>query len=244
MIAPQIPRRIVLLGAGSLLLSGCGGKLLDIGPPEPGPVYSVLPKFQPAQGEKVSWALSILQPSAAPGLDSERIALTQADGTLDFFARVTYPDRLPPIVQQALLNGFEASGRIDAVAREQDALHADYNLVTEIKDFRAHYAVMDGVPNVTVALTARLTTSRGRVIVGTFSTSQSGAASANSTAAVAQAMQQALQAAVAEIVNWTFTAPKPGPEQAVSTASPGKPAGELLRETKGTPARPRTAPAR
>jgi len=238
MIAPKIPRRLLLIGAGltgSLALSGCGGKLLDIGPPEPGPVYTVLPKFpqglEGTQGAKVAWALSILQPSAAPGLDSERIALTQPDGTLDFYARVTYPDRLPPIVQQALLNGFEATGRIDAVAREQDALHADYNLVTEIKDFRAHYAVTDGIPNITVALTAKLTTSHGRAIVSTFSTTQNGTASVNSTPAVAQALQQALGAAVTEIVNWTLSAPTPATRQSGATASPGKPAEELLHET-------------
>jgi len=248
MIAPKIPRRHFLIGAAlssSLSLSGCGGKLLDIGPPEPGPVYTVLPKpaqgVPQAQGAKVSWALSILQPSAAPGLDSERIALTQPDGTLDFYAKVSYPDRLPPIVQQALLNGFEASGRIDAVAREQDALHADYNLVTEIKDFRAHYMVMDGIPNVTVALTAKLTTSHGRAIVGTFSTTQNGTASANSAAATAQALQQALQAAVTEIVNWTLTAPAPATQQPVSTASPAKPAEELLHETTRTTTRARNA---
>ena len=32
-------------------------------------------------GAKVGWALSILRPDIAPGLDSDRIALTQPDGT-------------------------------------------------------------------------------------------------------------------------------------------------------------------
>src|SRR3569833_555171 len=205
----MIARLMFLIGAGltgSLALSGCGGKLLDIGPPEAGPIYTVMPKYAaaPAGGQKVGWALSVLRPAAAPGLDNERSALTQPDGVMDFYAKATYPDRLPPMVQQALLNGFEASGRIDAVAREQDALHADYNLVTEIKDFRAHYAVMDGVPHVTVTLTAKLSTSHGRAIVSTFSTTQNGAVSANSVPAVAQALQQALQAAVTEIVNWAI----------------------------------------
>jgi cholesterol transport system auxiliary component len=241
----MIAWRIFLIGAGltgSLALSGCGGKLLDIGPPDPGSVYTVLPKFSaaPASQPKVAWALSILRPAAAPGLDNERIALTQPDGTMDFYAKATYPDRLPPIVQQALMNGFEASGRIDAVAREEDALHADYNLVTEVKDFAAHYAVADGIPTVTVALTVKLTTAHGRAIVGTFSTLQTGTASANSALAVAQALQQALTAAVNEIVNWTLAAPMPATQQPVATASPTKPAEELLHETT----RPRNASPR
>jgi cholesterol transport system auxiliary component len=241
----MIARRMFLTGAGltgALALSGCGGKLLDIGPPDAGQVYTVLPKYQtaPASGQKVAWALSITRPAAAPGLDNERIALTQPDGTMDFYAKATYPDRLPAIVQQALLNDFEASGRIDAVAREEDALHADYNLVTEIKDFAAHYAVADGIPTVTVALTVKLTTSHGRIIVGTFSTVQTGTASLNSAAAVAQALQQALTAAANAVVNWTLAAPMPA-QQPGATASPAKPAEELLHETtRGT----RNAPPR
>jgi ABC-type uncharacterized transport system auxiliary subunit len=149
----MMQRRLFVIGASALGLSGCGGNLLGLGPPEGGTVYTVLPKTLPAAtGQtKVAWALSVLRPTAAPGLDNDRIALTQPDGSMDFYAKATYPDRVPPMVQQALLDGFEASGRIDAVTREEDALHADYNLVTEIKDFAAHYAVADGIPAVSQA---------------------------------------------------------------------------------------------
>ncbi len=231
----MILRRLFLIGLSSLALSACGGNLL--GPPDAGPIYMVAPKFTaaPADGEKVKWALTILRPDAAMGLDTDRIALTQADGTMDYYAKATYPDRLSPIVQHALLNGFESSGRIDAVALEEDALHADYNLAVEIKDFAAHYSQQDGIPSVTVAITVKLTTAHGRAIVGSYSTTQTATASANSAGAAAQALQQALGAAVTQIVNWTLTAPIPVSQQPVSTASPGKPAEQLLHDaTRGT----------
>jgi cholesterol transport system auxiliary component len=231
----MILRRLFLIGLSSLALSACGGNLL--GPPDAGPIYMVAPKFTaaPADGEKVKWALTILRPDAAMGLDTDRIALTQADGTMDYYAKATYPDRLSPIVQHALLNGFESSVRIDAVALEEDALHADYNLAVEIKDFAAHYSQQDGIPSVTVAITVKLTTAHGRAIVGSFSTTQTGTASANSAGATTQALQQALAAAVTQIVNWTLTAPFPVTQQPVSTASPGKPAEQLLHDaTRGT----------
>lgn len=230
----MIARRLFLTGISSLALSACSGNL--IGPPEAGPIYMVAPKFaaQPAGGEKVKWALAILRPDMAGGLDTDRIALTQPDGTMDYYANATYPDRLPNIVQHALLDGFEACGRIDAVAREQDALHADYNLAVEIKDFAAHYSQKDGIPAVTVALTVKLTTAHGRDIVGNFSTSQTAAASANSAGAATEALQQALGTVVTRIVNWTLTAPFPVSQQPASTASPGKPAEELLHDvTRG-----------
>jgi cholesterol transport system auxiliary component len=226
----MIPRRLFLIGASAAALAACGDLL---GPPEAGTIYTVAPKFPApaAGGAKVNWALAILRPTAAPGLDSERIALTQPDGSMDFYAKATYPDRLPPLVQQALLNGFEASGRIDAVAREQDALHADYNLVVEIKDFAAHYAVADGIPGITVALTAKLATAHGRAIMGNFSVTKQGNAAINSAAAAAQALEQALQAAVTEIVAWTLSFPAPVTQHPAATASPGKPAEQLLHET-------------
>lgn len=226
----MIPRRLFLIGASSAALSACGDLL---GPPEAGTIYTVAPKFPAAAagGAKVDWDLAILRPTAAPGLDSERIALTQPDGTMDFYAKATYPDRLPPLVQLALLEGFESSGRIDGVAREQDVLHADYNLVVDIRDFAAHYAVVDGIPAVTVALAAKLTTAHGRMIVGNLSVSKQVNASVNSAAAAAQALQQALQAAVTEIVTWALSFPAPPSQQPLTTNSPSKPAEQLLRET-------------
>src|SRR3569623_1186169 len=145
----MIPR-LFLVCASFLLLAACGGNMLGLGPQEPGAIYPIRPAFMPANGEKVGWALSILRPDMAGGLDDDRIVLHQADGTMDFYAKATYPDRLGAIVQQTLLDGFEMSGRIDAVAPEQAALHADYNLVSEVKDFSAHYVQADGIPSVTV----------------------------------------------------------------------------------------------
>lgn len=220
-------RRLFLIGTSSLALSACSGNLL--GPPDAGSIYPVRPTFPPGNGEKVGWALTILRPDVAPGLDSDRIALTQPDGSMDFYAKATYPDRLPALVQQALLDGFEACGRIGAVAPEQAALHADYNLLTEVKDFAAHYSQPDGVPGVTVSITAKLITTHGRVIVSSFSTTQTGTATINSAGAATQALQQALAAAVTAIVNWALTTPLPAARQPATTASPGKSAEQLLQ---------------
>jgi cholesterol transport system auxiliary component len=201
-------RRNFLAGAAALALTGCSGDL--IGPPEAGQIYPVSPRFpaQPA-GQKVGWALSIARPDVFGGMAGDRIALFQPDGTQDYYAQSTYPDRLPALVQRALLDGFENSGRIDAVAREQDALHAEYQLLTEVKDFAAHYAQKDGVPTVTVAITAKLVTAHGRKIAGTLAVSHSASAGANSAGATAQALSGLLGQCVGEIVAWTLSQPAP-----------------------------------
>lgn len=229
----MIPRRFFLVCASSLPLAACGGNLLGLGPQEPGTIYPIRPAFAPGNGAKVAWALSILRPDMAGGLDTDRIVLHQSDGSMDFYAKASYPDRLSAIVQQALVDGFEMSGRIEAVAPEQAALHADYNLVSEVKDFSAHYAQADGIPSVTVSITAKMTTAHGRAIVSTFSSVKTGNASANSAGAVTQALQQALAATISEIVNWALTAPTPVTQQPASTVA--KPAEQLLHDaTRGT----------
>jgi cholesterol transport system auxiliary component len=239
-----VQRRFFLIGATSLTLSACSTDLL--GPPEAGPLYPLRPTFPAAAGgEKVNWALAIMRPDVPGGLDTDRIALLQADGTMDYYAKATYPDRLPASLQRALIEGFEASGRVTAVARAQEALHADYNLLVEVKDFQAVYRTPDGTPQAVVAMSAKLTTARGRKIIGTLPVQKTVDAVANSTGAATQALSQALGQAVSEIVAWTLTtAPAivPGQSPESSTASPSK---ELLRDvTRGSEdLRQKTMPA-
>lgn len=237
-----IQRRLFLVGAASLTLSACGGDLL--GPPQAGPIYPLRPAFPTAAtGEKVTWALAVMRPDVPGGLDSDRIALLQADGTMDYYAKATYPDRLPAIIQRAVIDGFDASGRVGAIARAQDALHADYNLLIEVKDFQAVYKVADGVPQGVVAIGAKLTTAHGRKIIGSLAVSKSVDAGVNSTGAATQALSQALSQTVTDIVAWTLaTAPAVVPGQSVenSTASPGR---ELLHDvTRGSDRLPKSAP--
>jgi cholesterol transport system auxiliary component len=225
----MIARRIFLIGSSSLVLSACTKDLL--GPPEASPIYPVNPSFPAGSGAKVGWALSIVRPEVAGGLDSERIALHQPGGVLDFYAKATYPAPLPALVQQALLDGFEASGRIDAVAPEQATQHSDYNLLTDVKDFSAHYSQQDGIPTVIVSITAKLSAARGRIIVSSLPVVKNGTASVNSAAATVQALQQALGAAVTDIVTWALAAPMPQTPPAVTNLTPLDSAQQLLRDS-------------
>ncbi len=233
----MIARRIFLTGAASLALSACSGNL--IGPPEAGMIYPLRPALPAAGGDKVHWSLAIVLSDPAGGLDGDRIALLQPDGSMDYYAKANYPAPLPTLLQEVVVDGFEASGRIEAVAKEQDALHADYNLVLAVKDFETRYAERDGIPVAQVTFYVNLATTHGRRILAGFTTTQTAPATANTAAAAAQALQQALGKAVAAIVDWTFAnAPATVPGQPPGAASPDKPAEQLLHEMTHT----RTAP--
>ena len=207
---------MLLLGASAFVLSGCGG--LGLGPTDANStIYVLEPALQPAPagGVPVDWALEVDLPTAEDSFDTRRITLMKADGTMDYYANAEWSDSLPVLVQTALVAAFEASGRVPGVARTQDAVHADYEMGVEIRDFAAHYGAQDkdnkpsGNPNITVTLIAQMTTAHGRKIVANFTANQSADASENSTGAVVRAMNTALGAAVQQIVTWALTMAAP-----------------------------------
>jgi len=209
---PHFDRRLLLIAGSSLALAACGSLDKLVGPPDAPQMYALRPAPAAAQpGDKVGWALSILKPDTSDNLDSQRIALVKSDTRLDYYANAAWPDRLPNLVQTALLAGFEASGRIEAVSREEDALHADYKLSTDLRDFEARYAVPDGAPTVAVTIIAHMTNARSREIVANRTVTLTEAATANSVDAVVQAFDIALAKAVDDITRWALALPSPKP---------------------------------
>ena len=209
---PRLDRRLFLIAGSSLVLSACGSLDKLVGPPDAPQMYALRPAPAAAQpGGKVGWALAILKPDASDNLDSQRIALAKSGTRLDYYANAAWPDRLPDLVQTALLAGFETSGRIDAVSRDEDALRADYKLSTDLRDFEARYAAPDGVPTVAVTIIAHMTDARSRQIVANRTVALTETASANSVDAVVQAFDIALAKAVDDITRWALALPPPAP---------------------------------
>ena len=201
-----ISRRLLLAGASGLALAGCGGM---IGPPEASRLYVLKPVPPPAPGAKVDWALSIAQPDASAGLDSQRIAILHPPASMDYYADAEWPDRLPVLVQSTLLQAFEDSGRIEAVALDSDGARADYILSTDLRDFEARYDQPDGVPVAVVRIGAKLVRAVKRDIAARFEASEEAPASKNSVDAAVTALDEALARALAKIVAWALEAPKP-----------------------------------
>jgi ABC-type uncharacterized transport system auxiliary subunit len=165
----------------------------------------VTPDFgAPQPPVKAAWSLAVMRPDIAGGLNTQRIALIQADATMDYYADAQYPDLVPGLVQDALLNGLRTSGHADQVSREQDALHADYDLFVTVKDFQARYSAPGQAPEVQVTLVTQLATAHGRRILASFTASQHAPAGADSAAAAAAALSVALGAAARDVTTWAL----------------------------------------
>lgn len=200
-------RSLFAVVGAAAALSACSNL---IGPPEAPPLYLLKPAPPPANGgPRTSWQLSVVLPDAPQSLDTDRIVLLQPGDRMDVYANAAWQDRVPLLVQTALVDAFESDGRVNGVGRDTDGLKSDYLLESDIRDFQARYAVTDGIPSVEVRIVARLIAARGRTITSTLSARAEVKAGENSVPAAAAAFNQALGAVIRQIVDWAATQPPP-----------------------------------
>ena len=211
-------RALLLIGAAGVVLAGCG-----IGPSNPpAQIYVLDPDFASLpDAPKVDWGLAIARSDVADVYDTERLAL-QRGQTMDYYADAQWTDSVPRLLQSLLVEAFEKSGRIGAVARDSGGVHGDYVLTTEIRHFEAQYDSGNAAPNVVVDIEAKLLTLPRRDVVATLDSSHQVRAAENSVPAVVAAFNQATGAVLEEIVAWSLRAPATPPAD-VPAATPAAP---------------------
>jgi cholesterol transport system auxiliary component len=209
-MTPSNPhRRLFLLAAPATALTACSN---IIGPPSSSQIYSLQTsmKGRPQTSSKVSWSLAIVKPDAPESLDTNRIALTRSDTEFDYYANAVWTDHLPDMIQTRLLSAFEASGRIGIVTREENGFHADYKLLTEIRDFEARYTDSKAAfPTVAVTIVAHAVNVRSRKIASSTTATFSLACAANTLSSVVEAFGVALSEVAARIEEWALDLPAP-----------------------------------
>jgi cholesterol transport system auxiliary component len=201
------PRRLSpLLAIGlAAVLAGCGGIFAE--PPQR-KLYQLKPALSfAAPPRHSSMQLLLALPNAPAGLDTERIALSRAPMSLDYFADAQWADRAPLLVQTALLDGFEKSGAIPAVGRDSAGLRADVILESDLRDFAAIYDSPNAPPRATVAFTVKLIKIPERKIVAQKSVSRQQPAAGETIPEIVRAFDTALGGAVEEAVSWTVRSP-------------------------------------
>ncbi|HEY1836518.1 MAG TPA: ABC-type transport auxiliary lipoprotein family protein [Rhizomicrobium sp.] len=200
----SLSRRTILLASAALTLTACGSLIGPSGPPPQ--IYLLAPTLGPVEAPTVSWQLTVGVPTCNSSLDRQRIAIYRG-AVMDYYADAQWTDEAPNLIQSLLVEAFEKSGHISAVARDSDGLHSDYLLQLELRDFEARYDVPDGAPTVVVSLVARMLKAPGREVMGTLNVSHRAAASENKIPAAVEAFNQATAATLEEIVAWALRVP-------------------------------------
>ncbi len=199
----RVSRRLVLAGL-ALTPAACGSLLPQGGAPPNLYTLTTATGFPPG-GAAVAWQLVVDTPTSTAALDTERIALSRSSTTLDYFADAAWIDRAPLMVQTLLVQSFENSGRIAAVARDSLALRADYVLQSELRHFEADYAAA-AAPRAHVEIAARLIRTSDRVILARQSFDASVEAAENRTPVIVDAFNAAFHEAARRLVDWTLGA--------------------------------------
>ena len=198
----MLPRRFVLAGL-ALAPASCSLLPQAGAPPK---LYTLTPASDfPPGGARVSWQLLIDAPASTAALDTARIALSRSPTTIDYFADAAWVDRAPLMLQSLLVQSFENSGRIAAVARDSLMLRADYILSTELRHFEADYAAA-AAPTARVGLGAKLIRALDHSVAAQRRFDAAAVASANDIPAIVDAFNTAFHQAARQIADWALAA--------------------------------------
>jgi cholesterol transport system auxiliary component len=215
---PQSRRGLLVSSTFLFLLSGCSGIIGPSGPPPQ--IYVLQPDLHVLdEAPRVSWQLAIAAPGASESLDTPRIALHRG-ATLDYFADARWTDAVPLLVQAKLVEAFEKSARIPAVAATSDAVRADYVIETTLRDFEARYDSQNGAPTIVVDIVVHLVTAGRNDVIATHDFHQEAPAARNDIPSVVAAFNQAAGAAFEEIAGWTLHEPAVEKTGAVPSTTP------------------------
>ncbi len=190
---------------GLALLSGCIDVLPGGGPAAK--LYSLSPKSSFSDNlPTVDWQLVVELPISAETLNTPRIALSHTPLTLDYYGGARWSERAPVMVQTLLVDSFENTGRIVAVARKSTDLRADFVLKTDLREFLAEYSG-DGPPIAHVKINAKLIKMPQRTIIASFKSERKIQANGTDLINIIQAFDQSLGKVLKAIVEWALVAP-------------------------------------
>jgi cholesterol transport system auxiliary component len=194
--------------AVALLLGGC--ELIKAAE-EPTDLYTITPKstFEPDM-PAVFWQLAVEEPNASAYLNTSRIAIAQSATSSDYYAKTGWTDRAPLMVQTRIVDSFENSHKIVAVARESIGLRANYVLQSDLRNFESMY-IYGKPPIAHVRLVAKLVRMPDRQIIGVGTFERCVKARADKVPKVVEAFDQALGSVMKQLVAWTLKAAPPRP---------------------------------
>jgi cholesterol transport system auxiliary component len=203
--------RLAALAGAAVLLAGCQFISAVDAATEQQDLYTVTPKstFDPDL-PSVYWQLAVEAPAAAANLNTGRIAIAMTQTSTDYYAKAAWTDRAPLMVQTRIVDSFENTRKIVAVARESIGIRANYVLQPDLRNFEALY-YYGKPPIVRVRIIAKLVRMPDRQIIGVASFERCVRARADSVPKVIDAFDQALGSVIKRLVAWTLRTPPARP---------------------------------
>jgi phospholipid/cholesterol/gamma-HCH transport system substrate-binding protein len=159
------------------------------------------PKTFPKIDQIPDAQLVIPNPTAVITLDTQRILVAGASGEAPAFPDARWVDNLPIVFQNHFIEGFENAGYMK-VGTDAGGLHADYQLVLNIRQFRI--ATTPAPATAQISMAAKIIDGDGKVVGAKVFDASVPAASADTAAGAVSALDQAFGKATTDLVVWSI----------------------------------------
>jgi cholesterol transport system auxiliary component len=194
--------RVPIVLAAAAVAAGCFGGLKN---EVPAPRLYRIEAPGIEVGARLPADLSIVVERTAPGLDGDGIASRWPGGRLDYIANARWAGELTGLLQSALVEGFQDSGRLRSVQGDVGRFRTTHTLVIEVRRFEADY-VAGAVPVAQVALAATLGRNSDRQVLVSFTAEATEGAGENRQTTLVAALDTAFAHAATEIAERSFAA--------------------------------------
>ena len=197
----KMPASAALIAA-SLALGACFGGLKS-GAPVPVNYRISAPKL--GSGAPLESDLLVSVEAIAPGLDGTGIAARFPNSRLDYLADARWPVRAPALIESALIEALQDSGRLRSVQSGFGRLRTTHSLSIEVRRFEADYTGGE-VPVGQVALAITVGRQSDRRVIASFTVAAEQGASENRVSSVVAALDAAFAKAAADAAGKSFDA--------------------------------------
>lgn len=195
--------RVLMLCLLSLCLAACislgNDKGTGVTVYSPQIIVSTKPEWPMA-----AWSLAINRPIASEILDSPRIAVRSQPGTLQVYQGAVWSDPAPVLMQSALVQAFEDSGKIAAVGRQNEGVRGNLSLLLDMRQFEAVYGDRAQPPSVVIAIQAKLFGNPGGRVLAAKTFRVAIPAKTEKIPEVMNAFDVAMTQVITDIVGWTL----------------------------------------
>ena len=194
--------RTLIVAATAALAAGCFGGLKN---------EAVVPRIYRVDAPKVDAGsalpadVSVAVERTAPGLDGDGIAGRWPGNRLDYIAGARWAGDLAGVLQSALVQSFQDSGRLRSVQGDVGRFGVTHTLVIVVRRFEADYTA-GGLPVAQVELSATLGRNADRRVLAAFTVSDSEPAAENRQTSIVAALNAAFARAAKELSARTFEA--------------------------------------
>jgi phospholipid/cholesterol/gamma-HCH transport system substrate-binding protein len=165
------------------------------------------PRTFPPSDKAAKGQLVVLEPTALIALDTQRIIIEVGTAETAGSNNAQWSDSIPKLLQAKIVQSFENSNYLGAVARPMEGLTADYQLAIDVRSFQvSNVSALAEQPAAGsmahVAFAAKILADNGRII-GSRTFDALVPAPDLDAAAAAAAIDKAFARAVTDLIVWT-----------------------------------------